>query len=90
MIDPGLAYTEAVKNALVDAMIDYGGTLAIGPEEWLIVAARDNSQGGGLVASDPSDVMTVVLRIKGSDLTAFRSGRLTADEVRQRVEVRAF
>ena len=89
-LDPGLAYTQAVKTALVDAMLENSGSLAIGTDEWLTVAARDNSQGGGFVASDPSDVITVVLRVKGSDIAAFRAGTLTADEVRQRVEVRAF
>lgn len=87
--DPGLAYTQAVKTALVDAMLENSGSLVIGADEWLTVAARDNSQGGGLVA-DPSDVMTIVLRVRGSDLAAFRSGTLTADQVRQRVEVSSF
>jgi hypothetical protein len=89
-LDPGLAYTQAVKTALVDAMLENSGSLALGPEEWLTVAARDNSQGGGVVASDPSDVITIVLRVKGSDITAFRTGTLTAEQVRQKVEVRAF
>jgi len=89
-IDPGLAYTQAVKSALIDAMLDSSGPLAIGPDEWLTVAARDNSQGGGLVANDPSDVMTIVLRVKGSDIAAFRAGTLGADQVRERVLVSSF
>jgi hypothetical protein len=39
---------------------------------------------------DPSEVSTIVLRIKGSDLAAYRAGKITADEVRKRVTVRAF
>jgi hypothetical protein len=34
--------------------------------------------------------MTIVLSIKGSDIAAFRAGTLSADEVRQRIQVTAF
>ncbi len=87
---PGEVFTKAVADALVDAMLENSGSLIIAPEEWLTVAARDNAQGNRFVASDPSDVMTIVLRVKGSDLAAFQARRLTLDEVRKRVEVRAF
>jgi hypothetical protein len=89
-IDPGVTYTQAVKTAIIDAMVENSGSLQIGADEWLTVAARDNFQGGGPVASDPSDVMTIVLSIKGSDIAAFRAGTLSADEVRQRIQVTAF
>ena len=39
---------------------------------------------------DPSEVTTIVLRIKGSDLAAYRAQKMTEDEVRKRVEVREF
>ena len=83
-------FTQAVAAALIDAMLENSGSLVIAPDEWLTVAARDNAQGNRFVASDPSDVMTIVLRVKGSDLTDFQARRLTPDEVRKRVEVRAF
>ena len=83
-------FTKEVANALIDAMLENSGSLVIAPEEWLIVAARDNTQGSRFVASDPSDLTTVILRVKGSDLAAFQARRLTPDEVRKRVEVRAF
>jgi hypothetical protein len=89
-LEPGAAYTQAVKGALVDAMVENSSSLAIGSDEWLTVAARDNSQFSGPVANDFSDVTTIVLRIRGSDIAAFRAGSLTADEVRQRIEVGAF
>jgi hypothetical protein len=89
MMDPNEAYTEEVKVSLIDAMIENSGTLAIGADEWLTVAARDNAP------SDPfspggQDAMTLVIRVKGDDLNAFRAGRLTLDQVRSRVEVGEF
>lgn len=89
-IDPGEAYTEAVKVALVDAMVENSGSLMIGADEWLTVAARDNSQNSRFVASDPSVAGTIMMSVKGSDLAAFRVGRLDADEIRRRVEIREF
>jgi len=88
--DPSEAYTQEVKAALVDAMIENSGPLAIGPEEWLTVAARDNVQVDRFMPGDPSEVSTIVLGIKGSDLAAYRAGRITADEVRKRVTIREF
>jgi hypothetical protein len=88
--DPSELFTQAVANALIDAMLENSGSLILTADEWLTVAARDNAQGSRFVASDPSDVMTVVLRVKGSDLAEYQARRLTADEVRKRVEVRAF
>ena len=51
--DPGAAYTTQVKDALVEAMIEYSSALPLGPTEWLTVAARDQDvsrlQPGGSV-----------------------------------------
>jgi hypothetical protein len=86
--DPGLAYTNEVKAALIDAMLDYGAPIPIGDAEWLTVAARDdNSRLGG---GDPYDVSTVMLRIKGADLGAFRAGTLSRPDAIARVEVREY
>lgn len=86
--DPNEMYTRAVKDALVDAMLDHSGPMNISPEEWLTVAARDAQ--GPLGPGEPYDAFTLVLRIKGSELGAFRAGRLTREEARQRVDVREF
>jgi len=86
--DPNQGYTSEVKAALIDAMIENSGALALAPEEWLTVAARDNVPRDPLVPSDTADFSTVIFRVKGSDLAAFRAGRLTLDEARQKVEVR--
>jgi hypothetical protein len=87
--DPGEAYTAAVEGAIIDAMLRYSQSLAIGPDEWLVVAARDRGE-SGLAPDDPFDVVTIQLRIKGADLLALHAGRLTLDEARKRVEVREY
>lgn len=86
--DPNQLYTEAVKNALIDAMLDHGGPIGVGPDEWLTIAAKDAE--GPLSPNEPYEAATIVLRIKGSDLAAFRADRLTRDEARKRVEVSEF
>jgi len=88
--DPSEAYTQEVKSALIDAMVENSGPLGIGPDEWLTLAARDNVQIDRFTPGDPSEVSTIVLRIKGSDLAAYRTGKITLEEVRKRVDVRDF
>lgn len=88
--DPAAAYTREVKAALVEAMLENSGPLAVRPEEWLVVAARDSEPGNRLVPGDAYDTTTWVLRVKGSDLAAFRAGRLTLAEARSKVEVKEF
>jgi hypothetical protein len=89
--DPGLAYTEAVTQALVDAMIDYSTPMNIPAEQWLTVAARDDEGRDSLAPQDPlEEVVTWIYRIKGSDLQAYRAGRIDRDEVRKRVQVTQF
>ena len=87
--DPSDAYTEEVKAAVINAMIENSGPLALGDDEWLTVAARDNAPTGPFIAGSP-DVVTLVLRVRGSDLSAFRAGRLTLEQVRSRVQIGEF
>jgi hypothetical protein len=87
--NPDDAYTTAVKDALIDAMLGYSQGLSIRPEEWLTVAARDRGE-SGFGSDDPYDVTTILLRIKGADLLALRAGRVTGEEARKRVEVREY
>lgn len=86
--DPNALYTDAVKNALIDAMLDYSGRLNIGADEWLAVAARDSE--GPLMPNALDETTTIVLRVKGSDLLAFRTNKLSREEARKKVEVREF
>jgi hypothetical protein len=86
--NPGAAYTETVQQALIEAMLTYGSTLSLAPGEWLTIAARENSD--SMLAGDLGDSVTVTLRVKASDLQDLAAGRLTADDVRRRVDVREF
>ncbi len=89
--DPNRAYTEAVTRALVDAIIDYSTPMALGPDQWLTVAARDNEGRDMLAPQDPlEEVVTMIYRIKGADLIAYRAGRIDRDEARRRVQVSQF
>jgi hypothetical protein len=90
IVDPSEAYTTEVKSALVDAMIESSGTLNLSADEWLTVAARDNVPSDPLVPSDKTDFSTIIFRIKGSDLAAFRAGRLTLEQARAKVEHREY
>ena len=88
--DPNAAYTREVSQAIVDAMIENSGPLPIAENEWLTVAARDNVRPDRLVPGDMSNISSIVFRIRGTDLAAFRAGRMTLDEARKRVEIKQF
>jgi hypothetical protein len=89
--DPNRAYTEAVTRALVDAIIDYSTPMALGSDQWLTVAARDNEGRDTLAPQDPlEEVVTMIYRIQGSDLIAYRAGQIDRDEARRRVQVSQF
>jgi hypothetical protein len=86
--DPHTSYTEAVKNALIDAMLDYSLPMDLGSEEWFTVAARDSE--GPLTPDEIYDASTILIRVKGSDLATYAADRTKRAEVRGRVEVREF
>jgi hypothetical protein len=86
--NPDLAYEIEVREALIGAMLEYGGPLPLGPDEWLTVAARDSQS--IIIPGDMAEVVTVTMRVKGSDLAEFKAGRMTAAEIRKRVDVREF
>ena len=85
--EPDVAYTKAVREALIDAMIENSGPMPVSAEEWLTVAARDNVPRDPLMPGDTAGLNTLIFRIKGSDLAAFRAGRLTLEEARRHVLV---
>ena len=89
--DPNRAYTDAVQRALIDAMIDYSAPIIFKPNEWLTVAARDNAPRDIFAPQDPFDeVVTIILRIKGEDLAAYRRGAIDREEAKKRVQVKEF
>lgn len=86
--DPNELYTEAVKTALIDAILDYSGPMNLGADEWFTVAARDSE--GPLIPGALEDKSTLVVRVRGRDLTAFQAHQITRDEAYKRVEVKEF
>jgi hypothetical protein len=86
--DPQAAYTDAVQRQLIDAMLDWSHPIDIQPDEWLTVAARGSE--GPLRPGEIYDPVTIIIRVKGSDLAAFHADRSKVEEVRKRVEVRVF
>lgn len=89
--DPNRAYTESVQAALIDAMIDYSAPMRLAESDWLTVAARDNEPRDTFAPQDPyEEVVTILLRIKGSDLAAYRAGTIDREEAKRRVQVREF
>lgn len=85
--DPFAAYATELGQALADLMVQWGGTITLGPNDWLTVAARESQP--RLLPGGPVQ-MALTLRVKGADVAAFKAGRLTLEEARQRVEIRQF
>ena len=86
--DTGEKYHDAVKLALIDAMLDHSKNLELKADEWLSVAARGSEM--GLMPGEVFQLTTVVLRVKGSDLADYLAGRVTKEQARTKVEVRQF
>jgi len=87
--NPNEAYRAEVVQALADAMLDYSGPLAIGADEWITIAARGIQDRPRLGPAD-NDAQTVIIRARGVDLTAFRAGQMSRDDVFRRIERRVF
>ena len=83
LADPNEFYRDVVKQKLVDAMLDYSKALEIPANETLSVVARGEPD--PLRTSMNIDSKTMILRIKGSDLILFYSGKITRDEARKLV-----
>ena len=85
--DPNAAYTDAVKNTLIDKMLTYSIGLDLNPDEWLTIAARDGDAPpqGAIYES-----ITMVLRVRGGDLAEFHAKRVSREEILKRVQVRGF
>lgn len=86
--NPSAAYEEEVKDALVDALLDYALTLPLSPGEHVTIAARD----AGYIAFPDAvaEMVTVTLTVKVDDLLELRAQRIDRDEARRRVEAREF
>lgn len=82
--DVNAEYRNQVRDVLIDAIVDNSGALPLGSNETLLVFA------GGSETAPPNPFnrrasQRLVLRAKASDLTSFREGRISRDEVKQRI-----
>jgi hypothetical protein len=90
-IQPREIYQNEITDALVNVILDYPRSVGIAPNEWLTVAARESVVVDRRFVSGPSEApMTVILRIRGSDLQSLREGKVTRDEAKKRVEIKQY
>ena len=85
VMDPDAFYVNAVRQYLINAMLDQSKSLELRPHEWLTVSARGDDGAPG----DPTPSV-MMLRVKGADLIDFLAGRLSREDVIKRVEVKGF
>lgn len=83
--DPSGEYRIVIREALIDAMIDFG-QMPLKPTESLTVGARRPDPVGPAAAGD--DTVALVLSIKGEDLALFRQGKITREEAKSRIRIR--
>lgn len=83
--DPQGEYRNAIRTALIDAMLDFG-QLPLKPNEELTVGARGADSPG----MEADSTVALILRITGSDLTAFRQGKLTRAEAKARIRIHEY
>jgi hypothetical protein len=88
---PREIYQAEIADALANTVLGYKEALAVGANEWLTIAARESVFDRRFLGNDPNDTaITVILRIKGSDLQALRDGTLTREEGLKRVDVKHY
>lgn len=83
--DPRREYRLAVREALIDAMLDYG-QLPLKPTEELTVGAR--AADAPMPSMESSETLTLILRITGADLALYKQGKITREEAKARVRVK--
>jgi hypothetical protein len=87
--NPQEAYRADIRDALMDAMLEHSRGLGLESEEWLTVAARSNEVRPRLAPVN-TETRTVVIKVRGGDLSAFLGGQISREEARKRMDVRVF
>ena len=82
--DPNEEYKQEVKRELIDAILNHSLPLNIGADQWLEVGAHMTE-----TPQSPRGT-TLMIRVKGSDLAIFAADPARREEIRNKVEVRAF
>jgi hypothetical protein len=79
-------YAVAVCDSLLDAILDGSGPLPIKGSEVLTVAAANGEPDSTPTLNSPTGY-TMYLSIKGSDLLAYRQGKMSKEEARKLVDL---
>jgi hypothetical protein len=88
LTSPAEVFRAEVMQSIVDALLDHSAPLGLGPDEWLTVGVRRNEMRPRIGLD--TNAQTVIARLRGSDLAAFRAGQVSREDVFKRVEVRVF
>jgi hypothetical protein len=82
--NPNAVYSDLVRLGLMDAMLDSSSVLSIKDGQFLTVVAIPVD----VLVTNPyyrNTSRKLILSIKGEDLAAFRAGKITRDEAKQRI-----
>lgn len=83
--NPNTMYSDLVRLGLMDAMLDSSTVLqSLRSDQWLTVVAIPVD----VLVTNPyyrNTSRKLILSIKGEDLAAFRAGKITRDEAKQRI-----
>lgn len=80
--DPNRAYSNFVRDSLIDALLDSSAVLSLAVDDHLTIAASGIDSPG----SNPLyQARKLILTIKGSDLQDLRQGRITRDQAKARI-----
>ena len=87
--DPVEAFRAEIRDALMNAMLDHGAALRLGPTDLLTIAAR-GSDDRTVLGPLNDEAQTIMISVTAADLTAYLSGQIGRDDARQRMTVRVF
>lgn len=87
--NPVEAFRAEIRDALMNAMLDHGAALRLAPTDLLTIAAR-GSDDRTVLGPLNNDAQTIMITVRGADLTAYLSGQIGRDEALQRMTVRVF
>ena len=81
VVRPREIYQTEITTALVNAILDYPGSISVGAGEWLTVAARESVIDRRAMSADPSD--TAITVISASRGAIYRPSATTRSPVRK-------
>ena len=85
--DPVRVYTTTARDKLIEALLDWSNMLPLKPGEQVTIVAKDMLD---VQPAQPTDLSSrafrqLILSIKSEDLLAFRQGKITRDEAKQKI-----